>query len=39
VTAADVPRVVDQARRASSMQANPVVLTDDELAEALGTAL
>jgi alcohol dehydrogenase class IV len=39
VTAADVPRVCAEARRASSMQGNPVVLTDDELAEALTGAL
>ena len=35
----DVGAVVAQARRASSMQGNPVVLTDDELHEALGAAL
>jgi alcohol dehydrogenase class IV len=39
VTAADVPRVVEQARRASSMQGNPVVLTDEELTRTLGNAL
>ena len=37
--AADVPAVCAQARRASSMAGNPVVLTDDELAEALTGAL
>jgi alcohol dehydrogenase class IV len=36
---ADVPPLVEQARRASSMQGNPIVLTDDELAEILTAAL
>ena len=35
----DVGPVAAQARRASSMQGNPVVLTDEELCEALGAAL
>ena len=35
----DIPRIVDQARRASSMQGNPIELTDDELAEALRAAI
>ena len=35
----DVPRVVEQARRASSMQGNPIVLTDEEFAEILSTAI
>jgi alcohol dehydrogenase class IV len=35
----DVPRIVDQARRASSMQGNPITLTDDELAGALRVAI
>ena len=35
----DVPRVVAAARHASSMQGNPIVLTDDELAEALTASL
>ena len=39
VAPADVAGVVAQARRASSMQGNPVVLTDEELAAALGAAL
>jgi alcohol dehydrogenase class IV len=39
VGAADVPEVCAQARRASSMAGNPIVLTDDELAEALTGAL
>jgi alcohol dehydrogenase class IV len=34
----DIPAVVAAARQASSMQGNPVVLTDDELAEALRDA-
>ena len=39
VTEDDIPRIVDQARRASSMQGNPIALTDDELAEALRVAI
>jgi alcohol dehydrogenase class IV len=39
VTAADIPRVSEKARKASSMQGNPIVLTDAELAEALGAAI
>jgi alcohol dehydrogenase class IV len=39
VTGADVPRVVEPARRASSMQGNPITLTDDELGEILRAAL
>ena len=35
----DIPRIVDQARRASSMQGNPVTLTDEELAETLRVAI
>ena len=35
VRKADVVRVVEQARRASSMQGNPIALTDDELGEVL----
>jgi alcohol dehydrogenase class IV len=35
----DVGRVVAAARQASSMQGNPVVLTDDELGEALRVAI
>jgi len=35
----DIARVVAAARQASSMQGNPVVLTDDELAEALRAAI
>ena len=34
----DIPAVVAAARQSSSMQGNPVVLTDDELAEALRDA-
>jgi alcohol dehydrogenase class IV len=37
--AEDVPRVTAQARRASSMKGNPIVLTDEELAEILEAAL
>jgi alcohol dehydrogenase class IV len=39
VTQADIPRIVEQARRASSMQGNPIALTDEELAEALTAAI
>ena len=39
VRAADVGGVVEQAKRASSMQGNPVALSDEELAAALGAAL
>jgi alcohol dehydrogenase class IV len=35
----DVSRVVDAARQASSMQGNPIRLTDDELEEALGVSI
>ena len=35
----DVSRVVDTARQASSMQGNPIGLTDDELEEALGVPI
>ena len=35
----DIPRIAAEARRASSMQGNPTVLTDEELAEALRYAL
>jgi alcohol dehydrogenase class IV len=33
ITADDVPALVDAAKRASSMRANPITLTDDELTE------
>jgi hypothetical protein len=39
VTDADIGRVVEPARRASSMQGNPIALTDDELGEVLRAAL
>jgi len=39
VRTADIPRVVAAARQASSMQGNPIVLTDAELCEALGAAI
>jgi len=35
----DIPRVVEAARHASSMQGNPIVLTDAELHETLGAAI
>jgi alcohol dehydrogenase class IV len=35
----DVPSVVAQAMRASSMRGNPVVLTEDELGDVLGAAI
>ena len=39
VTAADLPAIIDQATRSSSMAANPVTLTPDELAAALTASL
>ena len=39
VSESAVPVVIEKARRASSMQGNPIVLTDAELAEALRAAL
>jgi alcohol dehydrogenase class IV len=39
LTAGSVPDVIAQAQRASSMKANPLPLTDDELAEVLSRAL
>jgi alcohol dehydrogenase class IV len=39
VALADIPRIVEQARRASSMQGNPIALTGEELAEALSAAI
>jgi alcohol dehydrogenase class IV len=39
ITESDIPRVVEKAKRASSMQGNPIALTDEELAEALADAL
>jgi alcohol dehydrogenase class IV len=35
----DIPAIISQARRASSMQGNPIVLTDDELSETLRAAM
>ena len=35
---ADIPALVEQAARASSMKANPVVLTADELSDVLARA-
>jgi alcohol dehydrogenase class IV len=39
VKGGDIPRVVAAARQASSMQGNPIVLTEAELCEALGAAI
>jgi len=39
VVEADIPRVAAKARAASSMQGNPITLTDEELATALGVAI
>ena len=39
VSAGDVSRVVAQARKASSMGGNPIVLTDGELSDVLGAAI
>jgi alcohol dehydrogenase class IV len=39
VRESDIPRVIPHARRASSMQGNPIVLTDDELASVLRAAI
>lgn len=39
LAAADLPTLVDRARRASSMRGNPIVLTDSELHAALAAAL
>lgn len=39
VTSADIPNVVAQAQRASSMQGNPIVLTSDELTHIVQQAL
>jgi alcohol dehydrogenase class IV len=39
VTEADLPTLVDKAAKASSMKANPIVLTDAELTEVLQAAL
>jgi alcohol dehydrogenase class IV len=35
----DIPRVVAAARQASSMRGNPIVLTDDELGEAVRASI
>lgn len=39
ITQADVPGLVEQAKKASSMRYNPIVLEDAELAEALSAAI
>ncbi len=36
---AHVPEVVQKSKRASSMQGNPIALTDDELARTLEAAI
>jgi alcohol dehydrogenase class IV len=36
---ADIPRIVAEAKRASSMQGNPIVLSDVELTEILRSAI
>jgi alcohol dehydrogenase class IV len=39
ITSADIPRLVENGKQASSMQANPIRLNDDELIEILEMAL
>jgi alcohol dehydrogenase class IV len=39
ITENDIPELVEKAAKASSMKANPIVLTPEELTEALRTAL
>jgi alcohol dehydrogenase class IV len=39
VTAGDIPAIVAEAQRASSMKGNPIPLTDTELAQVLRDAL
>jgi alcohol dehydrogenase class IV len=39
ITQADVPTVVDNAARASSMQGNPITLTHEELTEIITAAM
>ena len=39
VTVGDIERVVEKARKASSMQGNPIELTEDELGEVLRSAV
>ena len=39
MTAADIPALIEKARAASSMKANPLPLTDDELTEIAARAL
>jgi alcohol dehydrogenase class IV len=39
VRAGDIPKIVDQARSASSMKGNPIELTEKELAEIIQSAL
>ena len=39
VTEADIPKIAAEARQASSMQGNPIVLTDEELSQILRRAI
>ena len=39
ITAGDIPELVEKGRQASSMKANPIQLTPDELAGILTAAL
>jgi alcohol dehydrogenase class IV len=39
IQSTDVPELVEKAARASSMKANPIVLTSEELARTLQAAL
>jgi alcohol dehydrogenase class IV len=39
ISEVDIPELVEKAAKASSMKANPIVLTHDELTEALQAAL
>ena len=39
ISEVDIPELVEKAAKASSMKANPIVLTRDELTEALQAAL
>ncbi|HEY9514861.1 MAG TPA: iron-containing alcohol dehydrogenase, partial [Gemmatimonadaceae bacterium] len=39
VVAGDIARVVEKARKASSMQGNPIELTEEELGEVLGSVV
>ena len=39
IRTADIPSLVEKAAKASSMKANPIVLTNEELAEIIARAL